>query len=501
MKFHYPLFIFLSPWVAAPLALGASYFSARWANRTAYAGLALGFYFDLKCVPALLTGGNWHYELGGWAPPWGVELVLTPFTCLFCALLLILSICVLFYMGYSFPGGPKGKNRFFPPVLCAFLAAQLAVVLIRDGFTLYLFLEISLIFAAALLALSGEKTWLDSFYLLLGGSAGASLLLLGVLFLYAATGAVHLDDILAQLFASKISDIALTSGILFTASFSFYFCFPAPFFFTRLLRQAPPFFTGLFSAAAVRGAAYLLFVLLFFTIKVPGLTQPLWLEAAEYLLAYFFLAGFAAAAKQKDFRQVLGYLSFAQLAYFFLGMILGNKSGLTGALMELLNQVPVTAGLFFIAGTLKEGPGPYPLSRMAGLARHRPWTGICLVVFSASILGIPPTAGFFGKWYLIQGALENKDWFVLTAILSALLFNLFYFGKFALFLYEHQAPSPAHGPLSVYRRAPFFLMAALVLFLGILHQDVIRGFIEPALPKAFLNVQMPNVPFLGQQVE
>ncbi|HEY5039669.1 MAG TPA: proton-conducting transporter membrane subunit, partial [bacterium] len=415
-------------------------------------------------------------------------------------LLLVVSLAALFYLKAS-PTWGKGKDRLFPTLLLGLTGSLIGLLFLRDGFTLYLFFELSLVAAAGLIALGGEKGWLDAFSFLFWGSVSASLLLLGMVYLYAATGTVHLDDLLAQLFASKNYPMARVGGLLLAAAFVYPFCFPRPIFFSRLLNQTSPFLIGLFAAAWVRVCAYLLFIFLFFTVGVPGISQPTWLVVLEYFLALLFLVDFVYAAKQKDFRHAIGYLSVAQLAYLFLGMVVGNKSALTGTLVELLSQVLVTAGLFFIAGNLKDSPGPQPFSRMVGLARHRPLTGICLVIFTASIVGVPPTAGFFGKFYLFQGALEKKDWVVLTAVGVAALFNLLYFVKLTAFLYEHKAPSLAHGPSNTTRKVPFVVLAGLVLLLGIFHQDVIHNFIEPALPKAFLNLPMPNVPFLGKQVE
>ena len=141
------------------------------------------------------------------------------------------------------------------------------------------------------------------------------------------------------------------------------------------------------------------------------------------------------------------------------------------------------------------------MSRMAGLGRHRPWTGLALVVFAASVAGIPPTGGFFGKWFLVLGALEKKDWVLLSFFAATAVFNLVLFAKFLVFLYEHRAPSLSWSPVPGVFKAPLVLLAAGVLLFGIYHQALIHGYIEPALPKAFQNLPVPNVPFLGKQVE
>jgi multicomponent Na+:H+ antiporter subunit D len=159
----------------------------------------------------------------------------------------------------------------------------------------------------------------------------------------------------------------------------------------------------------------------------------------------------------------------------------------------------MVAGLFFITGTLRAATGALPLSRLSGLGRQRPWTGLALIVFTASLVGIPPTGGSVGKWYLIQGAIEKNNWILLVLMAAAILLNLFYFIKIIILIYEHQDNTADAS--SIAAKLPILILALGVLVLGIFHQTIIERFIEPALPKAFQNILMPNVPFLGKQVE
>lgn len=503
MRAHLPLLILLAPLAAAPLALLADFFSAFLSRLVATLGLSAGFWLGLKSFPGLLEGGRWHYSLGGWAPPWGIELVMGPFSCLFACLVLALALVTLLYeWRLAFQGpGTYWRGRFIPAFLLLFTFCLVSMLFIRDLFSLYLLLEISLLAAAGLLVLSNIKSWLDAFYLLLWGSAGSSLLFIGVVFLFAATGTTNLEDILAQLFISRNEQVVWAAGGFLALAWAFPFCLPVPFFFGRLLDRTPSFLMGFLSGVLGRVGAYLLFLFLFFALNLPGSTQPIWLLGLEYLVTLLFFAGFLFAARDKDFQRTLAFLSVAQLGYLFSGYLLGNKSALTGTLMEILSQVLTVAGLFFIAGTLREGAGPHPFSRMAGLMRHRPLTGLALLVFAASIVGIPPTGGFFGKWYILEGALERKDWVILAAAAAATLFNFFYWARLAVFLSEHRTTSLSHHPPSFPAKLPFLLLAAAVLLLGIFHQEIIHTFIEPALPKAFQNLPVPNVPFLGKQVE
>jgi multicomponent Na+:H+ antiporter subunit D len=500
MNIHLPVLIPLVPLALAPLC---AIFSPKISRLTAFTGLALTLILGFLSFTQLLNGGPWHYNLGGWPPPWGITLMVTPFSGFLACTGIVVALASWFYYGSFWAASREDvpKEGIFYSLLLLFTATFPAMLFLRDTFSLYLCLELSLLAASALLVAGNGQNWLEGFYLFFYGSEGASFFLVGALFLYASTGTLHFDDLLAQLFISKNYPAALVAGFFTAAAFSLQFLFPLPSLFGRFLHQSPSFILGLLSSTLARAGAYMLFVFFFFVLGVPGMAQPLWLVILEYLLTLAFLWNFVQAARQKDFQLSVAFLSVAQLGYLFIGFLLGNKNALTGTLMEFLSQMLVVSGMFFIAGNLRTGPGPNLISRMAGLARHRPLTGLALVVFTASIVGVPPTGGFFGKYYLALGGWEKRDWVALGALGLAVAFNLVYFARLTVFLYEHRGPSLSHGPSAISAKAPILLFAALVLLLGIFHQEIIHNFIEPALPRAFQNLPVPNVPFLGHQVE
>ena len=494
----------LFPLAGAWLSLGLGLLSYRLSRWATYGTLLLTLCFTVLSFPKLFLEGFWHYSLGGWAPPWGIELLITPYSAFLACFVLLCALVAFFMLGsFGLMGGLlKSRESLGGSLLLVLVSALLTQLWARDGFTLYLFLEISLVAAASLLVCVSRQGWLDGFYLLLGGSLGASLLLAGFLFLYSATGTLHLDDLLAQLFITKNFSMALTAGFFLVAAWAFHFSFPVPFFFGRLLDQMPPFLLGFFSSVLARTAAYLLFLLLFFVLNVPGLDQPGWLTGLEYPLVLFFLAYFVIAAWQKDFLHSVAFLSVAQLAFPLIGFVAGNKSALTGSLMELLSQILVVMGLFTAVGILSLKPtGAHPFSKLAGLGRHDFSLALCLVIFTFSIVGVPPTAGSFGKFYLLQGLFEKRDWFLMVPLGAVLLYNLWTAARFLWLLFEHRKAASFQAPLSFGSKAPLFLLALVILLFGIFHQEVVHYFIEPALPKAYQNIPLPNVPFLGHEVE
>jgi multicomponent Na+:H+ antiporter subunit D len=505
MKDHLPALILGGPLLVIPLAVLAALLSSALTRGLAYVGLLSGLVSTLACFPRVLQEGVWRYSLGGWAPPWGIELVLTPFSCLFLALIWILSAMTLSRSSYksSDENGtmPKGLVDTFLLSLAVILSAT---VLNRDLLTLYLLMELGVLTAGGLIAFSGERNFSDGFRFVLWGSVSAEIFLLGAGYLYAATGTLHGGDLLAQLFITKNFQLILASGFLVTAGWALPFLFPAPCLLGDLTAQAPPSLLALLSAAFTRVSAVVLFFLLFFALGVPGLAQPEWLTALEHLLTALLLCGFLLALRQDSLRAFLGYWSVAQGGYLLMGLHLGNKAALTGMLFELLNQFLVMAGLFFIAENLEKSEGVQRKEDFAGLSHKKPVTSLMLVLLAASVAGIPPTGGSLGKWYLLQGALEKKDWFYTACLGTAFLLNLTYFLWLVWKVYGKKMelpPEAANGKWNWGPKWPVVLLTAGVLALGLFNKTVIHDFMDPSLPKAFQNLPAPNVPFLGKEVE
>jgi multicomponent Na+:H+ antiporter subunit D len=504
MKEHLPILVILLTLAGGWASLLLGFLSYRLSRLAVLILLLCALYGTGTCLPGLLSQGTWHYSLGGWAPPWGIELVLTPFTAFLACLVLLMALMAFLHLG-SFglmAGLLKTRESTGGALLLVGVSALLALLWVRDGFTLYLFLQISLVAAVGLIVCVTRQGWLDGFYFLLGGSLGASLLLTGLLFLFSATGSLHLDDLLAQLFIAKNFTMTLGGGFFIVGSLGYLFFFPLPLFFARFLNLAPPFLLGFLSSVLVRMGVYLLFLFLFFVLAVPGMGQPAWLVVLKYMLVIVFLSGFVLAARQKDFLHSAAYLSFAQLAFPLIGFMAGNKGALTGSLMELFSQMPAVMGLFMAVGIISLKPaGPHPFSKLAGLGRHDFGLALALIIFTFSIAGVPPTGGCFGKYYLLHGLWEKRDWFLLGPLAAILIFNLWSAVRFLWLLFEHRKAESLRAPAAFSAKAPLFLLAALVLLLGIFHQNIIQNFIEPALPKAYQNIPLPNVPFLGHQVE
>jgi len=143
--------------------------------------------------------------------------------------------------------------------------------------------------------------------------------------------------------------------------------------------------------------------------------------------------------------------------------------------------------LFLAAGGVQWRTGGYRLEDFIGMSRRMPLTMAAIVLAALSMIGLPPTAGFFSKWYLIQGAMEAHAWvFVAVFIVSSLL-SAVYFFRLIEWSYLRQpaaqapSPPPARQELPMPMLIPIWTLAAGVLLLGLFNQSVINGIIQYAI--------------------
>jgi multicomponent Na+:H+ antiporter subunit D len=132
--------------------------------------------------------------------------------------------------------------------------------------------------------------------------------------------------------------------------------------------------------------------------------------------------GSIAAMYQTHIKRLLAYSSMAQIGYMTLGLSMNSVEGLTGGLVHLFNHGLMKGGLFLVVANITFRLNSSKIEDMAGLARKMPWTSLAFAIGGLSLIGVPGTAGFISKWYLVQGALvKGQVWLALLILMSSLL--------------------------------------------------------------------------------
>ncbi|GIX46777.1 MAG: hypothetical protein KatS3mg131_0988 [Candidatus Tectimicrobiota bacterium] len=196
------------------------------------------------------------------------------------------------------------------------------------------------------------------------------------------------------------------------------------------------------------------------------------------------VAGSLLALAQRDVRRMLAYSSVGQMGYIVLGLSLGNAAALTGALLHVFAHAVMKGCLFLVAGGVQWRSGDCRLEAFLGLSRRLPLSTAAFVVAALSMVGLPPTAGFFSKWYLLLGAVQARAWPAVGALVLSSLLGAVYFFRLVEYAYLRPAPETLQRrELPVPMLAPIAVLAASLLLLGLLHQSALVPLIQRALPE------------------
>lgn len=487
MTAHLPVLIVVLPLAASVIVPLVSLASAPAAFAVACLALVAAAVASCAALSHVLAHGALRYELGGWAPPWGIEYVADPLSGGVAALITLIALCVVVYAGPQNRGGPA-RGGMFHSLYLLLVAGLLGIVLTGDLFNLYVFLEISSLAAYALLASGGIRGTVATFRYLIVGTIAATLYLLGTGYLYALTGTLNMTDMALRLTAVMdtraygVAVVLVVVGLAIKAAL-----FPLHGWLPDAYTYAPAAATGFIAAVMAKVSAYALFRVLYFVTPAEGASAQV-LTLLGWVSVVAVLAGSVLAMAQHDIRRMLAYSSVGQMGYIVLGMALGTPAALIGALLHLFSHAVMKGCLFLVVGGIRWRTGIYRVSDYAGMGRRMPLTMAAFVVAALAMIGLPPTLGFFSKWYLLSGAVEAGAWlFVAALVLSSLLGVVYFFRVFEVAYLkapETGQGTPPRQELPLHMLAPILVLMAAVLVFGLLNQQVVGGVIRHALPGA-----------------
>jgi len=333
------------------------------------------------------------------------------------------------------------------------------------------------------------------------GTIGACFYLLGVGYLYIVTGSLNMADLARLLPPLYESPVILVALVFFVMGMAIKMgLFPMHFWLPDAYTFAPSAVSSFIAPLMTKVMAYVLFRVLLTIFepsyslqKVPVGVFLTWLSAAAILF------GSILAIAQSDLKRMLAYSSVANIGYIVLGLGLGNKLALIGGLFHILNHAFMKAALFMASAGIMYKTGMRNIYQFRGLRRKMPLTMAAFIVATLSMVGIPPTAGFFSKLYLILGAIEARQWFFIAVILISSLLNAVYFFRvieLAFFKpYNSGHPSPRH-PAADEEKAgmdempwsmliPTLVIAVGIILLGLFNGPIISGVLERVVPRGF----------------
>ncbi len=379
---------------------------------------------------AYLNDAPLRYYFGAWEPPVGIEFV---YDGLSAFVVLVINVVAFIVLIHSRPLAPiefpKKQMAYYTVVMLMMLGFN-GMVLTGDLFNLFVFLEIASLSMYALIAIGEKAAPFSAFRYLIIGTAGGTLYLLGAGFLYTVTGTLNIIDMAPMIPEFADNRAVVTAVILMVTGIGLKAAlFPMHGWLPDSYTYASSTSSALVAPIGTKVAAYVLIriMLYLFDIELIDLVVPVsWILGV--LACIGILYGSIMAIAQNELKRMLAYSSISQIGYVIMGIALANPFGFAGALLHLLNHAIMKACLFMVSGNLRLKEGHTDISKFDHTYRKKyPWTMLSFTVAAISMVGLPPLAGFFSKWYLVLGTVEAGNWLFLSVILVSSLLNAVYF--------------------------------------------------------------------------
>jgi len=208
---------------------------------------------------------------------------------------------------------------------------------------------------------------------------------------------------------------------------------------------APDTVSAYISALVSTTAAYALIRISFDVFTVDFFTaNPLITDAVVLIASISIVVGSLLAAMQTEIKRVFAYSSVAQFGMIVVAIGLNSRTALLGAVIHLVGHGLMKATLFMGAGILSSAYGATTISDYAGLAKRSPITSGGIAVTGLALVGIPPSIGILGKWYIALGAVESGSWSVAIVIFISTLLTLTYVARIIETLYFNAPTEASH---------------------------------------------------------
>ena len=299
------------------------------------------------------------------------------------------------------------------------------------------------------------------------GAFSSGIFLYGAALLYGAAGSLSLPALAKYFQAGQISRMAVAGMGLLLVGFAFKVAaVPFHMWTPDVYEGAPTPFTG-FMSVGVKAAAFAAFVRVFF--EALTALQVDWTHILWVLAVLTMILGNVAALVQENIKRMLAYSSIAHAGYILIGMVAGKEAGTAGMLYYLLAYTFTNVGAFGVVALVgRKGEANVMIDDYRGLAKVHPLLALVMSIFLFSLAGIPPTAGFMGKFTIFSAAINSGYiWLVIVGVLTSAASVFYYFRVIMKMYMESPETAPTKlqfGPAMVLALS---IATAVVLYIGI----------------------------------
>ena len=417
----------------------------------------------LSILPHVLGGEKPAYEgieiVDGVAFAFRVEALGMLFALIASGLWIVNSI---YSIGYMRGNDEKRQTGFYVCFAIA-LCATMGIAFSANLLTLFLFYEILTISTYPLVIHKGDAAAMRGGRIYLGLLLGTSMLLLlpAIFITYALAGT--LDFRAGGILPSTVGGGMV--GLLFALylyGIGKAALMPLHFWLPAAMVAPTPVSALLHAVAVVKAGVFTVTKVAIYIFGIDRLEFTGQAGWATALAGTTVIAASLVALRQDNLKKRLAYSTVSQLSYVILGVAVLAPISLIGAAMHIAAHAVSKITLFFAAGSIHTAAHLTEISQLDGIGRRMPWTMGAFAVGAISMIGLPPTAGFLGKWFILTGAMETSNWLAVTVIVTSTVLNALYFLPIVYRAFFRE-PAPAHDGHAPHGEAPWPIVLALTI--------------------------------------
>jgi len=381
----------------------------------------------------------------------------------------------IYSIGYMRANNEPRQTGFYVCFAVA-LGSTMGIAFAKNLFTLFLFYELLTLSTYPLVAHKRDAAAIRGgrIYLLLLLGSSLALFLPAILATWVLAGTLDFTPggILAGKAGAPVIGMLLA---LYVFGIGKAALMPLHFWLPAAMVAPTPVSALLHAVAVVKAGVFCVLkiaVLIFGVETLSDLGQSAWLSAVAGVTV---LGASIIALRQDNLKRRLAYSTVSQLSYIVLGVAILAPISIIGAAMHLVAHAVGKITLFFAAGSIYTASHLTEVSQLDGIGRRMPWTMGAFTIGALGMIGLPPTAGFLGKWFMLTGAIATAHWLAVAIIVFSTLLNAAYFLPIVYRAFFRESAAGEHGG-----EAPWPIVVALTLT----GAATVAMFFLPGLPHA-----------------
>ena len=426
---------------------------------------------------SLLKNGDFflEYHLGGWLPPFGINLAMDGLSLLFSG---IVTLAMLLIIAYSigFIGHHEGK--YFVLIFLVMGAMQ-GAVLTGDIFNLYVFIELMAITSSALVAFKRNQDGTEAaikygFYNILAGI----LLFVGIILIYFNLGTLNMGEIAAN-FGQMGTRIQLFISAFFMIGLLIKMgIFPFHFWMAKAYSASPSSISALLSGVVSKTYIYIFIRIFIMVLNFSLLQEAALVNFLIYLAIFSGLLGHVLALQADDIKRLLAFSSVGHVGMIVAVLLLNTPAGYFAGLLHVVSHFLMKSALFTCTGYLLQFTPGHSVWDSAGVAHKNKNVFAGFVTASMGMIGVPPLIGFISKWFILIAFLEKGLYFGAVLVIGGSLIAVIYYFRYIFYGYMKTRVGKPHKErhvLKVFYREKVvtsivYIFVSLVILSGVFYR-------------------------------